>query len=47
MKGGQIVTTYRNEGLVLPESLRKEMKKLLHNGHLGVVKMEGRARETM
>ena len=38
MKGNQIV---------LPQLLRNEMKKLLHNGHLGVVKMKGHARETI
>ena len=38
MKGNQIV---------VPQLLRNEMKKLLHNGHLGVVKMKGQARETI
>ena len=38
MKGNQIV---------LPQLLRNEMKKLLHNGHLGVVKMKVHARETI
>ena len=38
MKGNQIV---------VPQLLRNEMKKLLHNGYLGVVKMKGHARETI
>lgn len=33
--------------IVVPTMLRKEMKKLLHAGHLGIVKIKGRARETI
>ena len=31
--------------MIVPNSLRLEMKKLLHTGHLGIVKIKNRARE--
>ena len=33
--------------IIVPKTLRNEMKNLLHTGHLGRVKTIGRARETM
>ena len=33
--------------IVIPISMRNEMKRLLHTGPLGMVKMKGRARETV
>ena len=37
----------KDSRIVVPLKLRSEIKKLLHNGHLGIVKTKYRARETM
>ena len=36
---------FRDIRMIVPNSLRLEMKKLLHTGHLGIVKIKNRARE--
>ena len=33
--------------MIVPKSLREEMKHLLHVGHLGIVKIKERARDTL
>ena len=37
----------KGERIVVPSNLRKEMKQLLHSGHLGMVKTKGRACDTL
>ena len=38
---------YRSERLIVPASLRSYMLKLIHQGHLGMVKCKSRAREVL
>ena len=37
----------KEERVIVPSSLRKEMKARIHEGHLGIEKCKARARETM
>ena len=37
----------KGERVIVPSSLRKEMKARIHEGHLGIEKCKARARETM
>ena len=37
----------KGERVIVPSSLRKEMKRRIHEGHLGIEKCKARARETM
>ena len=37
----------KDNRIVVPVKLRNEMKKILHSGHLGIVKTKGRARDTL
>ena len=38
---------YRSERLIVPAALRSDMLKLIHQGHLGMVKCKSRAREVL
>ena len=37
----------KDNRIIVPHSLRQDMKLLLHTGHLGIIKMKGRARDTL
>ena len=35
----------KGNSIVVPKELRKEIKELIHTGHIGINKMKGRARD--